>query len=106
MFKKLMASALALTLLVGCGSNGGSAAPTSGGTASSGTTKNVGVAIYQFDDNFMTLYRNELEKYMKEQGEKTGVTYNITIVDGKNDMAEQTNQVEKLHHSKDGCYHS
>ena len=96
MFKKLMASALALTLLVGCGSNGGSAAPTSGGTASSGTTKNVGVAIYQFDDNFMTLYRNELEKYMKEQGEKTGVTYNITIVDGKNDMAEQTNQVENF----------
>ena len=96
MFKKLMASALALTLLVGCGSNGGSAAPTSGGTASSGTTKNVGVAIYQFDDNVMTLYRNELEKYMKEQGEKTGVTYNITIVDGKNDMAEQTNQVENF----------
>ncbi len=93
MFKKLMASALALTLLVGCG--GGSTA-SNGGGASSGKTYNVGVAIYQFDDNFMTLYRNELKSYMEEQGKKNGVTYNITIVDGKNDMAEQTNQVENF----------
>lgn len=96
MFKKLMASALVLTLLVGCGTSGGNTTTTGGETASSGTTKNVGVAIYQFDDNFMTLYRNELEKYMKELGEKNGVTYNISIVDGKNDMAEQTNQVENF----------
>ena len=31
-------------------------------------THKVGVAIYQFDDNFMTLYRNELQDYLKENG--------------------------------------
>lgn len=94
-FKTLVASALALTLLAGCG--GG--ASTAGGSTSSGSgdakTYNVGVAIYQFDDNFMTLYRNELESYMKSL-ETDNVKYNITIVDGKNDMAEQTNQIENF----------
>ena len=38
---------------------------------------NIGVAIYKYDDNFMTLYRTELEKYLKDMG------HNVTIVDGK-----------------------
>lgn len=48
----------------------------------------VGVCIYQFNDNFMTLYRTELEKYLTE-------TYGaqVTVVDGKNDQTEQTNQI-------------
>ena len=51
----------------------------------------VGVTIYQFNDNFMTLYRTELEKYLKE-------TYGaeVTIVDGKNDQTEQTNQINSF----------
>ena len=51
----------------------------------------VGVCIYQFNDNFMTLYRTELEKYLKE-------TYNadVTVVDGKNDQTEQTNQINSF----------
>jgi methyl-galactoside transport system substrate-binding protein len=54
----------------------------------------VGVAIYQFDDNFMTLYRNELESYFASlNGDDT---YEITIVDGKNDMAEQSNQIDNF----------
>ena len=40
----------------------------------------------------MTLYRNEIEAYFKTL-ETDSVKYNVTIVDGKNDMAEQTNQV-------------
>ena len=91
MLRKLMASALALTLLVGCSST-----PTSGGTTSTGKTYNVGVAIYQFDDNFMTLYRNELESYMRELGQKDDVTYNLTIIDSKNDMTEQKHQVDNF----------
>jgi methyl-galactoside transport system substrate-binding protein len=48
----------------------------------------VGVSIYKFDDNFMTLYRQELQKYLED-------TYGaeVTVVDGKGDQAEQTNQV-------------
>ena len=58
-------------------------------------TYKVGVAIYQFDDNFMTLYRNELEKYMKSL-ETDDMKFDITIVDGKNDMAEQSNQIDNF----------
>lgn len=56
-------------------------------------TYKVGVAIYQYNDNFMTLYRQEIENYFKTLETDT-VKYEITMVDGKNDMAEQTNQIE------------
>lgn len=48
---------------------------------------NVGVCIYKYDDNFMTLYREELQKYLEEKG------CTVTVVDGKNDQATQTEQV-------------
>lgn len=50
----------------------------------------VGVCIYQFNDNFMTLYRTELETYLK------GLGCEVTVVDGKNDQAEQTNQINSF----------
>ena len=56
-------------------------------------TVKVGVSIYKFDDNFMTLYRQEIERYFKSL-ETDAVKYDVTIVDGKGDMAEQTNQVD------------
>lgn len=52
----------------------------------------VGVCIYKFDDNFMTLYRQEIEAYFKTKN-TADVTYDVTVVDGKNDQAEQTNQI-------------
>ena len=58
-------------------------------------TYKVGVAIYQFDDNFMTLYRNELQDYFKSLETDT-VKYDVTVVDGKNDMAEQNNQIDNF----------
>ena len=57
------------------------------------TTYDVGVAIYQYNDNFMTLYRQEIEAYFKTLETDT-VKYNITMVDSKNDMNEQTNQID------------
>ena len=55
--------------------------------------KKVGISIYKFDDNFMTLYRTELERYLTEElGFKKE---NITIQDGKGDQAEQTTQSSK-----------
>lgn len=50
----------------------------------------IGVCIYKFDDNFMTLYRTELESYLK------GLGHEVIIVDGKNDQAEQTNQINSF----------
>ena len=102
----LLSVAMVATLFAGCG--GGNDAPTGnddvvgtenagtevvGGDAAEATTYDVGVAIYQFDDNFMTLYRNEIEAYFKTLETDT-VKYNVTIVDGKNDMATQTDQIK------------
>lgn len=56
----------------------------------------IGVAIYQFDDNFMTAYREELEKYFKEVGEEKGITFNLDIQDGKKDQANQTEQINNF----------
>lgn len=56
-------------------------------------TYKVGVAIYQYTDNFMTLYRNEIAAYFKTL-ETDSVKYALTFVDGKNDMAEQSNQID------------
>ena len=56
--------------------------------------KKVGISSYKFDDNFMTLYRTELERYLTEElGFKKE---NITIQDGKGDQAEQTNQIQNF----------
>lgn len=52
--------------------------------------KNIGVCIYKFDDNFMTLYRNELERYLTAGGAT------VQVMDGKNDQAEQTNQINNF----------
>ena len=70
------------------------AAPAAVVMPAAGTYK-VGVAIYQFDDNFMTLYRNELLDYFKSL-ETDDVKFDVTIVDGKNDMAEQNNQIDNF----------
>ena len=88
--KKVFAIILALCMmltLVACAE--------SGSTSSDVKTYKVGVAIYQFDDNFMTLYRNEIQAYFKTL-ETDKVKYDVTIVDGKNDMAEQSNQVDNF----------
>ena len=58
-------------------------------------TIKVGVSIYKFDDNFMTLYRKEIESYFTSKNTDE-VKYEVTVQDGKNDMAEQTNQIDNF----------
>lgn len=54
----------------------------------------IGVAIYQFNDNFMTLYRNDIQKYFDDLNAKDpSVHYTVEIVDGANDVNTQTEQV-------------
>jgi len=53
--KKVFAILLAVTLMLGCFSF----------ASADAKTYKVGVSIYQFTDNFMTLYRNEIENYFK-----------------------------------------
>lgn len=103
--KKVLATLLALTMvlaLVACGSknnapsNGDTTAPSTEdkdtAPSAEATTYKVGVSIYQFNDNFMTLYRQELESYFKTLETDT-VKYELSIQDGKNDMATQTEQI-------------
>ncbi|NCB62062.1 MAG: galactose ABC transporter substrate-binding protein [Clostridia bacterium] len=93
--KKLTALVMALALCLGlaaCSSGTPAATPTPAapGTASTpapAAAKKVGICIYKFDDNFMTVYRNNLETMLKEKG------YEVTIVDGNNDQAKQTEQI-------------
>lgn len=59
-------------------------------------TRRIGVCIYRFDDNFMTLYRNEMLKYFESLSGKGGVQYDVTVCDGKNDMALQEKQVDEF----------
>lgn len=103
--KKLLSLLLCLTLavsvLAGCGgkSKAGSEAESTANAAAESTTVDVkdakvGISIYNFSDNFMTLYRTELVRYMVDE---LGFTEsNITVQDGKNDQAEQTNQINNF----------
>lgn len=104
--KKLLALTLAMIMalsLVACGGSSTTPAPAASAETPAETTPapaaaktfKVGIAIYQFDDNFMTLYRNEMLKYFESKNSDT-VKYDVTIVDGKNDMAEQNNQIDNF----------
>ena len=111
-----MASAMALSLAAcGGGSTATTAAPTEAAKETTAATeaakeaaktaaqaagtadvadKKVGISIYKFDDNFMTLYRQELQRYLTEDlGFKAE---NVVIQDGKGDQAEQTNQINNF----------
>ena len=108
--KKIISALLVLAMalsLAACGSSAptattaapaateAAAAATEAAAAPAGDVKTykVGVAIYQYNDNFMTLYRQEIENYFKTLETDT-VKYEVTMVDGKNDMGEQTNQID------------
>ncbi|MGT2910204.1 galactose ABC transporter substrate-binding protein [Streptococcus cameli] len=92
-YLKFFAVAAVATSLVACGNAGGSGSDSGKGK---GETYQVGVAIYQFNDNFMTLYREELESYFKQLSEETGNTYKLDIQDGKQDQATQTEQINNF----------
>jgi len=58
-------------------------------------TVKVGIAIYKFDDTFMTNYRTEMEAYLTGMNSDT-VKYEVSITDGKNDQATQTEQIDNF----------
>ena len=111
----ILAVAMVATMMTGCGSSTDNAKTTDNTATESATTgtadaadtaqaaadattgdlasKKVGVCIYQFSDNFMTLFRGELENYLVSQG---FAKENITIVDGANDQATQTGQIDNF----------
>ena len=95
--KKLLSVLLAVVMVVSLAACGQKQAATTANTAegSGAKTVRVGVSIYTFDDAFMTLYRNELAKYFDSKSNDQ-VKYEVTMQDGKNDQAEQTNQIDNF----------
>lgn len=90
----LMLTIFMMASLAACGGNEDTDEATDGGDKK---VVNIGAAIYQYDDNFMTLYRTEMENYVKSLNEaSTDVEYKLTLVDGKNDMATQTEQINSF----------
>ena len=90
-----MASMMVLSMAA-CGGGSSASATTAapaetkaaeGGASGSGT---IGVCIYKFDDAFMTTYRNALQEILEGKG------YTVTFMDGKNDQAEQNNQINNF----------
>ena len=97
--KKVLAIALAVGMslsLAACGGSASSTAAPASSTAASTASSveetvpaggKVGVCIYKFDDNFMTNYRDALQGMLEDKG------YEVTVVDGANDQAKQTEQI-------------
>lgn len=118
-YKKLVSmaavSAMALSVLTACGTGDDSeTASTAAATAASTeaaadeqkdtaqavtssnadlSSKKIGVSIYQFSDDFMTLYRSELSSYLESLGFSTD---NIEIVDAADDVATQKSQIQNF----------
>lgn len=87
--KKLVSSLIVISMLTavlaGCSSGSGS-----GDGSSAGADKNVGVAIYKFDDTFMTGVRNAIT----EQAGILGV--GVDIADSQNKQPTQNDQVDSF----------
>ena len=93
---KLFMVALVALSLAACSSTDKPGGDDNGGDKVEGKTYEIGLAIYRYDDNFMTAYRNELLDYFGELGKEDGNTYNVEMVDGKNDQATQTEQIDNF----------
>ncbi|PZD95452.1 galactose/glucose ABC transporter substrate-binding protein MglB [Paenibacillus sambharensis] len=84
--KKWMFGLVAGAMLVtaGCGSSGGNKG---GGTAEGGTTPQIGVAIYKFDDTFMTGVRNAMTAAAEGKAK-------LDVVDSQNAQPTQNEKVD------------
>jgi len=97
-FMKASAVVGAAGVLTACGGSSSSTAASSTAASSAAASAaasgaatgsaNIGVCIYQFADNFMTLYRTDLEEYLKDKG------YSVTIV-GRQERPEHPDRADQ-----------
>jgi methyl-galactoside transport system substrate-binding protein len=84
----VIAGALAVTVLAACGkSNNGTASPSASSGAAAAGNSTIGVAIYKFDDTFMTGVRNAIE------AAANGVA-KVDVVDSQNSQPTQNDKVD------------
>ena len=111
----VLVSAMAATLLTGCG---GSTTPTTtkaaGDATTVATTKaagdattvattaagktelNVGVLVWKYSDTYGSSVRAAIEKYAASIGTEKGIKINLDMVDGNDDQAIQNDQASTL----------
>lgn len=53
---------------------------------------NIGITIYKFDDNFMSIVRNNIDNLAKAQGDKLA----YSIQDGQGDQAKQNDLIDQF----------
>src|SRR6478672_4564139 len=61
-----------------------------GGSLNSASAANIGVSMALFDDNFLTVLRNGIQKYADDNGHK------VQIEDAGNDVAKQLDQINNF----------
>ncbi len=95
----VMAAVICVLSMTACSNKGTQipAAEETSGQVAGGTKEpeeepvKVGIGIYKFDDDFMTLYRTELEKYLSSEYQAE-----VLVRDAKGDQKRQNDQIEAL----------
>lgn len=95
-FKKFLSTiavgALIVGSLAGCGkTDTGTEQPAD---EKAGKEIKVGVALYKFDDTFISTVRQAMEKHATELGTETGDKITINAVDGQGQQAMQNDQID------------
>lgn len=81
-----------LTLVVGCGGQEADPAETGGGKA--GEDINIGVALYKFDDTFISTVRDAIDEVAEKKRSETGEKITLNYQDGQGQQATQNDQID------------
>ncbi|MDR2878652.1 MAG: galactose ABC transporter substrate-binding protein [Fusobacteriales bacterium] len=85
-----------IMLLISCG-NGGEKPADGGGAPAGGEAKKeikIGVALYKFDDTFISSVKDAIGEISAEKSKETGEKITINAVDGQGQQATQNDQVD------------
>ncbi|WP_315116314.1 galactose ABC transporter substrate-binding protein [uncultured Clostridium sp.] len=84
------AAILSVGMLSGCGSK-----PTDAGKEANGAKEiKIGVALYKFDDTFISTVREAIQNTADEKGKATGEKISLNFADGQGQQANQNDQVD------------
>lgn len=89
MNKKLVATVLAASLVLGGCASKSTSTNENGSSGSSSKLPKIGVTIYKFDDNFMSFVRQSIEKGAKDKAD-------VILNDSQNDQAKQLEQIDAM----------
>lgn len=93
----LLVICLLMSLVVGCGGgNNAEPAEPSGGDEpeKAGEEIKIGLALYKFDDTFISTVRDAIEKVAQEKSDETGDKIIINAQDGQGQQATQNDQID------------